>query len=197
MKIYALLRTFINKKATNRKEIYNILQPYNNENFYSQDEENEDIEIKLLSFTWDWYEIGGRYRGGFKLKADINEYNEYRWRYIISRDEERNNRLFISSLLSTLKAGFKQEPWRYREEDWLTSIGLEDGYIYVDGGRQKDILNLQDAGCYVYITPDGSAFARTSWDGKKFVKDEQFDEKYQNALNNNMDGFITILDIHD
>ena len=31
----------------------------------------------------------------------------------------------------------------------------------------------------------------------KNFKDEKFDEKYKQAITDNMDGFITVLDIHD
>lgn len=184
----------LTKELPTEKQIYEILKPYNYENFHSQEKDDENIEYP--PFTWDWYEIGGRYRSGFKLKVDTDGNNDYKWRYIISKDKERNNRLFISSLLSTLKKGF-EEDWLYHEEDWFTSIGFWDGYIYVDGGKQKDILNLEDAGCYVCILPDGSAISRCRWDGRQFIDDDKFDEKYQEALKENMDGFITILDIHD
>lgn len=110
-----------------------------------------------------------------------------------SRDE-RNGRLFWSSLLSTLKECMGS---RYSEEDWFANMGFYDKYILVDGARQKDIVNLPEMDCYVCILPDGTAIARASWNGTSFVEDKDFDRKHKEALGANMDGFITVLDVHD
>ena len=87
--------------------------------------------------------------------------------------------------------------WMYHEEDWFMNMGFGDGYILVDGAKQSDVLNIGKLGCYICILPDGSAIARDSWNGKDIIKDEKFDEKYKQAITDNMDGFITVLDIHD
>ena len=47
------------------------------------------------------------------------------------------------------------------------------------------------------LLPDGSAIARESWTGNGFVEDDKFEEKYKKAVADNMDGFLTVLDIHD
>lgn len=44
---------------------------------------------------------------------------------------------------------------------------------------------------------DGSAVARSSWNGNSFIEDKNFDDKYAKALEDNMNGFITVIDIHD
>lgn len=49
----------------------------------------------------------------------------------------------------------------------------------------------------IYILPDGSAVARSSWNGNSFIEDKNFDDKYAKALEDNMNGFITVIDIHD
>ena len=76
-------------------------------------------------------------------------------------------------------------------------MGYRDGYILVDGARQKDILNLDEIGCFGCVLPDGSAIARESLTGNGFVEDDKFEEKYKKAVADNMDGFLTVLDIHD
>lgn len=45
--------------------------------------------------------------------------------------------------------------------------------------------------------PDGSAIARELWTDNGFVEDDKFEEKYKKAVADNMDGFLTVLDIHD
>ena len=173
------MRTFIDKRTTNRNQIAEILQPYNGVEFWENIPEDMPYEeVEHLPFTWDWYQIGGRYKAQLKLKVD------------------ENGRLFWCSLLSTLQKHITSS-FMYSEEDWFSSLGISDGYIRVDGAKLKDVLNLDDLGCYIYILPDGSAVARSSWNGNSFIEDKNFDDKYAKALEDNMDGFITVIDIHD
>ena len=186
----------LTKELPSENKIATIMKPYNSELVYSSDEE-EDKQIDYPVFTWDYYRIGGRYKAELKLKVDKegsanSEY--YNWGYYDRQD--RNGRLFWSSLLSTLKENITPE-WMYHEEDWFMNMSFGDGYILVDGAKQSDVLNINKLGCYVCILPDGSAIARDSWNGKDIIKDEKFDEKYKQAITDNMAGFITVLDIHD
>ena len=128
-----------------------------------------------------------------KLKVDEND-NTYNWMWC--EHNPRNGRLFWCSLLSTLQKHITPS-FMYSEEDWFSSLGISDGYIRVDGAKLKDVLNLDDLGCYIYILPDGSAVARSSWNGNSFIEDKNFDDKYAKALEDNMNGFITVIDIHD
>lgn len=186
----------LTKELPSENKIAAIMKPYNSELVYGSDDE-EGNQINYPVFTWDYYRIGGRYKAELKLKVDeegsVNsEY--YNWGYYDRQD--RNGRLFWSSLLSTLKENITPE-WMYHEEDWFMNMGFGDGHILVDGAKQSDVLNIDKLGCYICIFPDGSAIARDSWNGKDIVKDEKFDEKYKQAITDNMDGFITVLDIHD
>lgn len=186
----------LTKELPSENKIAAIMKPYNSELVYGSDDE-EGNQINYPVFTWDYYRIGGRYKAELKLKVDeegsVNsEY--YNWGYYDRQD--RNGRLFWSSLLSTLKENITPE-WMYHEEDWFMNMGFGDGHILVDGAKQSDVLNIDKLGCYICILPDGSAIARDSWDGKDIIKDEKFDEKYKQAITDNMDGFITVLDIHD
>lgn len=185
----------LTKELPSENKIATIMKPYNSELVYGSDEEDKQINYPV--FTWDYYRIGGRYKAELKLKVDEegsanSEY--YNWGYYDRQD--RNGRLFWSSLLSTLKENITPE-WMYHEEDWFMNMGFGDGYILVDWAKQSDVLNINKLGCYVCILPDGSAIARDSWNGKDIIKDEKFDEKYKQAITDNMDGFITVLDIHD
>ena len=140
----------LTKELPSENKIAEIMKPYNSELIYDSDDE-EDKQIDYPVFTWDYYQIGGRYK----------------------------------------------PEWMYHEEDWFMNMGFGDGYILVDGAKQSDVLNINKLGCYVCILPDGSAIAKDSWNGKDIIKDEKFDEKYKQAITDNMDGFITVLDIHD
>lgn len=185
----------LTKELPSEDKIAEIMKPYNSELVYGSDEEDKQIDYPV--FTWDYYLIGGRYKAELKLKVDEegsanSEY--YNWGYYDRQG--RNGRLFWSSLLSTLKENITPE-WMYHEEDWFMNMGFGDGHILVDGAKQSDVINIDKLGCYICILPDGSAIARDSWNGKAIVKDEKFDEKYKQAIANNMDGFITVLDIHD
>ena len=185
----------LTKELPSENKIAAIMKPYNSELIYGSDEEDKQIDYPV--FTWDYYQIGGRYKAELKLKVDEEgsanrEY--YNWGYYDRQD--RNGRLFLSSLLSTLKENITPK-WMYHEEDWFMNMGFGDWYILVDGAKQSDVLNINKLGCYICILPDGSAIARDSWNGKDIIKDEKFDEKYKQAITDNMDGFITVLDIHD
>lgn len=114
----------------------------------------------------------------------------------ILASNSRNKRLFHSALLSGLKRNTKV-PFAYAEESYFLNMGCRDGYILVDGARQKDILNLDEIGCFGCVLPDGSAIARESWTGNGFVEDDKFEEKYKKAVADNMDGFPIVLDIHE
>lgn len=186
----------LTKELPSENKIAEIMKPYNSELVYGSDDE-EDEQVDYPVFTWDYYRIGGRYKAELKLKVDDegsanSEY--YNWGYYDRQD--RNGRLFWSSLLSTLKENITPE-WMYHEEDWFMNMWFGDGYILVDGAKQSDVLNIGKLGCYICILPDGSAIARDSWNGKDIIEDEKFDEKYKQAITDNMDGFITVLDIHD
>lgn len=186
----------LTKELPSENKIAEIMKPYNSELIYGSDEDEEKI-INYPIFTWDGYQIGGRYKAELKLKVDKEDSENrkyYKWNYY--GEQERNGRLFWSSLLSILKENIKPK-WTFREEDWFMNMGFGDGYILVDGAKQGDILNIDNLECYACILPDGSAIARYSWNGKEFIKDGNFGEKYSQAITDNMDGHITVLDIHD
>lgn len=186
----------LTKELPTEEDIEKILAPYNDEVVYGNDD-NENAEIIYPEFTWDWYQIGGRYKADLKLKVDLDDKENselYRWRF--SELKERNGRLFLSSLLSTLKE-YVTPKWAYDEENWFACLGFYDGFIRVDGARLKDVINVDELDCYIFILPNGTAVARSRYDGNKFIECEDFDQKYKRALADNMDGFITVLDIHD
>ena len=161
------------------------------------DEETEKRLNPYPVFEWDWYQIGGRYKGSLKLSVERDK-EYYNFGYY-SR-EDRNKRLFYSSLLSDMKEFAEMGnalSWKYSEEDYFNSMGYRDGYLYVDGARVDDIINFEEQNCYICIDVDGNAIARETWNGKEFIKDEQFDEKLAEIKRNSKGMFLTVLDIHD
>lgn len=178
------------KNLPSMDEIEKILEPYNDEKFFCDDDEKEECEFP--TFTWDWFQIGGRYHGGLKLKVDMKD-ELYRWQFY--QNEPREGRLFYSMLLRRLRENLPQ--WMKAEEDYFGYLGFAEGYLRVDGAKISDLMNVEDLGCFGFIDIDGKAYARESWNGEDFIKNEKFDEQYEKALKDRTDCFLTVLDIHD
>ena len=177
------------KDCPSKNDIDNIMQKYNYDNVYSDDEK----EIEYPQFTYDWYEIGGRYNGDIKLKVD-KENEIYKWQYFVRK--KRNGRLFWSYLLSEMEE-FSKKSFMYNEENYFCSMGFRDGFLYVDGAKISDILNYEDLDCYTFIGIDGEAYSREWWNGKDFIQNEDFEERLMNEKEKSKDLFITIIDYHN
>lgn len=184
------------KELPSEEKIAEIMHPYYEGNA-EYDEETEKRLNPYPAFEWDWYQIGGRYKGSLKLSVERDK--EY-YNFGYYSKEDRNKRLFYSSLLSDMKefAEMGNVPsWKYSEEDYFNSMGYRDGYLYVDGARVDDIINFEEQNCYICIDVDRNAIARETWNGKEFIKDECFDEKLAEIKRNSKGMFLTVLDIHD
>ena len=174
--------------------IEKALKPYNGEMWYKKYEKTKDDSSHPL-FTWDWWEIGGRYNGKLKLKYDHNDTeSEYRWMFMAS--EPRPGRLFRSCLLEEL---YEKKRPVFFEDEYYNSMGARDGYIYVDGGKIADMLNFREeySRCYCAIDSDGTAYAREHWDGKNWIDDPMFDDKIKAVCENRTDGYVVFIDLHD
>lgn len=159
----------------------------------------EDGEKRPL-FTWDWWQVGGRYGGKFKLditdsarkeKYKILEYTRYR----------RSGTIFRSAYLEKTTYGFDEFCRDKLEEVYaIQYCGMRDGYIYVDGAWANDIKNLMDEAdnCWAVIDTDGAAIAREHWNGTEWKDDDQFADKAMAiATKNKADTFVTVVDILD
>lgn len=176
-------------------EIQSILSPYNSELYYSDEDGNERESMECPAFTWDWYQIGGRYQGRLSLKVDEND-DEYEWRFYSK--EPKEGRLFHSMLLKRIKEHFPT--YAAHEEDYFGYLGYLDKepHLKVDGAKISDLLNnFEDLGCFGFIDLDGKAYSRERWDGKHFIEDTDFDKRYQEKLKEYSDCFLTVIDIHD
>lgn len=64
----------LTKELPTENQIAEILQPYNGVEFWENIPEDMPYEeVEHLPFTWDWYQIGGRYKAQLKLKVDEND----------------------------------------------------------------------------------------------------------------------------
>ena len=178
------------EKLPTKEEIGKILEPYN--------DEHTDA---LPTFTWDWWQIGGRYSAYLKLNAKDND-DKYRWMYY---DKDKNGRLFHSFLLNEIRE--HQNPndiFSVNENMALLSMGYRDGYIYVDGAKISDLIDFykdddydNELLGYICIDTDGKAIARSTWDGNNFVDNPNYDKQAREMKRRNKDHYVTILDIHD
>jgi hypothetical protein len=186
------------EKIPTDADIDRIMHPYNDDVVYADRYVDEECEVenknwKIPLFSWDYWEIGGRYHGKIKLKIDEND-KEYRWRFY-EFDNPREGRLFLSSAIRKMKND--KSKGLFNEEDWFNFFGYDEGYLKVDGAKIKDIMNIDELGCFIFIDKNGKAFARSTWNGEGFDDDEHFDEEYKATIEANKDCFLTILDIHD
>lgn len=169
--------------------ISKILEPYNCEKIFDEESAKEHV------FAWDYWKVGGRYKGKLKLKFDPNDdSSEYRWMFLAK--EPRAGRLFRSLALENVNKLMTKAVWG--EDDFYFSMGARDGYIYVDGGKISDMLNFQDEclECYCAIDTEGNVYGRKHWNGSDFIKDDAFEDKIKAVCENMTDGFVTFVDIH-
>lgn len=163
----------VTKKIPTENEISEILEKY-----------REDLG-KAQEFAWDWYQIGGRYGGKIKIKFDYkNEDYIYLFR-------KRNHKYFISNILDETEEKEKL----YEELDYLMYMGMYDNLLYVDGGYYNDMIDFEIDDCYLVIDDNETLYVREKWNGKDFVKQNDFDEKVKKI--DLKDKFITIIDFHD
>lgn len=179
------------KDIPSDEQISEILAPFYGDNLEFDDDGN--VIGGHPVFTYDWYSVGGRYGGALKLKVNDSD-EKYRWNFY--EHQPRCNRLFFSSLIDYTSNQDKSFLGK-KEEDMFPYMGMRDGFIYVDGGYVKDLMDFEEVCCYACIDVNGNAIARSSWNGTDFITDNDFDKKLNDIKNNSSEYFVTILDIHD
>lgn len=170
--------------------IYKILTPFS--------EYNEERPCEYPAFLWDGYRIGGRYNGLLKLSTKKDP-DKYEWNYCISKP--RAGRLFRSYVLEQIIPNNDVGSFysfASSEETCFRSLGFRDGFLYVDGAKISDIINVDDLiNCYCFVDIDGNDYAREYWDGKHFTKNDDFEELIKTAIKNSEDYYVCIVDLHD
>lgn len=176
---------FLSKKLPTDGDIETALQPYRSEDYYSKADAGVSVEKPL--FTWDWWQLGGRYAGRLKLRVDPHDQeSEYQWMFYAKKP--RAGRLFRSQLIERFLAN--QALRLFAEDELFLSMGWRDGYVYVDGAKIADLLNFEEqcTGCYIVLCDDGTAMVRDN---------EGFDDAVKALCEAKRDGYVTFIDIHD
>ena len=176
------------------------LEPFNEETFYEKHEGEDEIPAEEYPvFTWDWWQVGGRYGGNLKLKIDYDD-EEYRWMSYAKQDNTRAGRLFRSKMCEVLDSYKKKLYFDATEDEFRAYMGSRDGYIRVDGCKVKDVIDFEETVVnqgFGFIGKDGEIYARESWNGHDFIKDEHYEEKVREAIKNVQDCYVTYVDCHD
>lgn len=175
---------YFSKELPTREEIREVMAPYNYDNY---DESN------YQPFYYDYFHIGGRYGGRLKLKVERGD-ETYQWEFT----GRREGRLFLSSLIKRLMEVKNIGAPFYIEDECYDYLGCHDGFLYVDGAPLKDLVNLDELSCYGYIGVNGELHMREVWNAeeKDFLKIEHFDEDLKLYIQEHMDCFVTVLDVH-
>ena len=176
------------------------IKPYNEDDFYSQYSGQDEIPEDAVwpTFTWDWWQVGGRYGCLLKLKVD-REDEEYGWMFYAK--EPRAGRLYRSYMCETLdKANTSGFVMDWVDDKYRGYLGASDGYIRVDGCKVKDVIDFEETIInhgFGFVGKNGEVYVRKYWSGHKFVEDEQYEEKVKEAIKDVQDCYVTYIDVHD
>ena len=144
-------------------------------------------------FTWDWYEVGGRYNGMLKLKIDDTD-KKYCWRTRY-RDNPRNGRLFRSFLLTQIET-LSDSSSVYFEDEYFPSMGSREKFLFVDAGYIPDLLNFESIDCFCVIDKNGNAYSRERRKGKGVEENDKFCDQLKTVKDSSKDCFACIVDLH-
>lgn len=181
----------ITKEFPTDDVIEKILKPYNGEDFWSRKDKDESLPHPL--FTWDWYQVGGRYNSFFELDME-KTMDKYEWQFV----KDRVNTIFRSYLFDKLdRVCDERKKWLISEYEFYPCLGSKDNILRVDGGLISDMKEFDITSCYIIIDADGNAYARASWNGDEHIEDKNFDEEAKAILKVSKDFYIVTVDIHD
>ena len=173
--------------------IEEIMQPFNGEDYFERKEKNLITNEPYPVFTWDCYEVGGRYNSFFELDMKKTE-DKYEWKYV----KDRVNTVFRSYLFDRLNyLCDEKKKWLISEYQFYPCLGCGEDVLRVDGGLIADMKDFDITRCYIIIDADGNAYARSRWNGDEWVEDENFDDKTRDILEVSKDHYIVTVDIHD
>lgn len=188
------------KERPDEETLNIIMNPYNEDTFY---ERREKEKIPFPEFTWDYFVVGGRYNS--QLKFDFKKHYKEDEHGMFYAKKTRNHKIFDSFILDKIKRNFSSPRfWEEFEEcDYYASMGIDDGYIRVDGCKISELHDSQDKNLgYGFIGIDGSVYSRTWYNGDAdecFVKRPDYEDVLAKAWEKatEEDGWVTVLDIHD
>lgn len=167
-------------------KLNNLMRPFNCECVYFDEEGKELDKPNYKCFSWDWFEIGGRYNSLIKMKLDET------YKYYGDRVGKKYISKVVSDYITYSRKEFKDE------QDLYSALGYRDGYLRVDGCSINQILNKDDVNGYCLLSEDGDCSSREFYDGKNFIDtEEEYEKKRAEMFDKYKDGFLTIVDIHD
>ena len=201
----------ITKELPNEEDINKVLSRFNSEELY-KDIKDENGNITCLAntmtkeerfekypFTWDWWQVGGRYGGNIKYKMQEDDYKFY--------NHNICNKKYKSKFFENMQKYYQRPLGRdlrtneIDECDFISYLGYNDYFIYCDGAKISDIQNIEhikdDFGFCIYDSINDVGYAREVYVGGGFVKTENYQDKVRNIIENNKDSFLTIIDLHD
>lgn len=182
----------LTEKIPTKKELKKIMKPYYEGNI---DYDNDDL--KKYPFTWDWWQIGGRYGGLIKYKLEKEDY--------VYLNHNLNNVKILSGLFDKLNENYRTNVMSMfndkviEETDFVNYLGYTDKILYCDGAylNKCDIGDL--AGYYCLDAVNNKVIWRKKWDGETWLKNDNYDNELQIILNNGREKgyFLTVIDIHN
>ena len=190
----------ITKEFPTDEVIRKAVQPFNWDVIMKSFEEKDELteeDRKQIPFSWDWYQIGGRYEGRIKLRINDDK-EEYRWKFYDR--EPRAGRLFRNVFMEKCHEKFGSSIFdRFTEEDYYGYFGFRDGYLLVDGAKISDIekTELIEHGCCRLIDKDGKAYTTEWWNGHDFIENDNFQEELKKAIDESADCYVCMVDMHD
>lgn len=179
----------ITKEFPTDEVLERVLTPFSEDVFYRQPEESRVYP----TIMWGRWQIGGRYSGQFKLNVNRND-QKYQWGFYTK--EPRNGRLFRSHRLNEIRK-LSKKTFVYREEDYFSNMGFNEGFLYIDGGLVSDIKNFNDVCCDCCIDKSGNAFSKEYWNGNDFIQNSNFDQQLAYVIADSRDCYACIIDICD
>ena len=181
----------ITKEFPTDEVIDKIMRPFGWEEYNNEKEEDEDKPLPV--FTWDWYQVGGRYNSFFELDMEKTE-DKYQWDYL----KDRVNIVYRSFLFDRMSRMCDDRVrWMLNECDFYPCLGGADNVLRCDGGLIADMKDFDITSCFIIIDADGNAYVRSYWDGKKFIENEKFDDTARDILAASKDYYIVTIDVHD
>lgn len=169
--------------------IEKALEPFNEDAFYEKELSDEDRP----AFLWDWWMLGGRYCGKFKLKVDRE--CDPKWKFY-REEKPRSTTVFRSRTLDFMHWHCPRQP--FDEEHFYGQMGMRDGFLYVDGGPIADMINIDTEAveCFCIVDAEGNGYARERYDGKAWIDNVDFEEQAKRIISESKDCYIAVADIH-
>jgi hypothetical protein len=185
--MHAKTLIFTEKKVTER-EIAEILAPHC---------EDVDGEYNSDGF-WDWYRIGGRYKGSLTpKKGSTKTFGERSW-----TNKEKS---FIGAdgcYIKDLDAEMYKRSLELEKDQMLEKIKEEDSDFVKDlykkcvSDIEKRLIEEPDYfSCYQYVDVDGKYNSRSFWNGEDFIDNDKFDDQLKEVVKNK-ELFVTVVDCH-